>query len=77
MIPDKAVEALARVLANEALYKADMDGFGWDAEVDSSDRFMPSARTKARRYLEAALPFLTEPTHQPSTDWPDIPRSRK
>lgn len=58
MIADEAVEVLARVLANEALFNADVDGYGWDAETDSSNRFMPSARTKARRYLEAAAPHM-------------------
>ena len=60
MIPDAAVEALARVLANEELFRADCDGRGWNAETDSSDHFMPNARREARRYLEAAAPHLTE-----------------
>jgi len=58
LITDKAIEALARILANEALFNADLDGCGWDAETDSSDHFMPTARKKARRYLEAAAPII-------------------
>lgn len=57
-IPDEAVEALARILAYEALLDADMGGWGFDAETDSSGRFMPTARHKARRYLEAAAPHM-------------------
>jgi len=55
-ISDEAVEAAARVIANEELFRADCGGYGWDAETDSSDSFMPNARKKARRYLEAAAP---------------------
>jgi len=58
VIPDEAVEALARVLASKALWDADVAGTGWDSETDSSDHFMPSARKTARRYLEAAAPFI-------------------
>ena len=58
MIPDEAVEVLARILANEELFRAECEGYGWDAEKDSSDPFMPSARKEAKRYLEAAAPHL-------------------
>ncbi len=57
-IPDEAVEALARILANESLFSADLAGYGWDSETDSSDHFMPSARKKARGYLDATGPIL-------------------
>ena len=63
MIPDGAVEALARVLANESLFKADLDGAGWDAETDSSDHFMPNARIRAMVYLEAAAPHRPKYPH--------------
>lgn len=58
MIPTEAVEALAAVLAQEALVSADMDGHGWDAENDDPAPFMPRARERARTYLEAAAPIL-------------------
>jgi len=58
VIPEAAVEALARVLAEEALFDADCGGYGWDAEKDSSDHFMPRARSRAREYLEAAAPHI-------------------
>ena len=58
MIPGEAVEAVARMLANEELFRAECEGYGWDAEKDSSDPFMPSARKEAKRYLEAAAPHL-------------------
>lgn len=60
VIPDEAVEALARVLANEALFAADIGGYGWGSDRDSSDHFMPTARKRALRYLEAAAPHLLE-----------------
>jgi len=58
VIPDAAVEALARILANEALFDADIGGYGWDSDKDSSDHFMPTARKRAREHLEAAAPHL-------------------
>lgn len=58
MIPEAAVEVLARILANEALFNADIEGYGWDSDRDSSDHFMPTARKKAIRYLEAAAPHM-------------------
>lgn len=58
MIPAEAVEALAAVLAQEALVSADMDGHGWDAENDDPAPFMPRARARARTYLEAAAPHI-------------------
>ena len=58
MIPAEAVEAAAKVIAGEELFRADCDGYGWDADTDSSDHFMPGARRKALRYLEAAAPHL-------------------
>ena len=58
MIPEAAVEALARILANEALFNADIEGYGWDSDHDSSDHFMPRARSRAREYLEAAAPHM-------------------
>ena len=58
MSMDEAVEVLARVLANEELFRADCEGYGWNAETDSSDHFMPGARKKARKYLEAVGPSL-------------------
>ena len=58
MIPDEAVEALASVLAQEALVEADMGGYGWDAETDSPEQFMPRSRERAREYLKAAAPHL-------------------
>ena len=58
MIPAEAVEALAAVLAQEALVSADMDGHGWDAENDDPAPFMPRARERARTYLEAAAPHM-------------------
>jgi len=58
MIPDEAVEALASVLAQEALVEADMGGYGWDAETDSPEQFMPRSRERVREYLKAAAPHL-------------------
>jgi hypothetical protein len=58
VIPAEAVEALAAVLAQEALVSADMDGYGWDAENDDPAPFMPRARERARTYLEAAAPYM-------------------
>ena len=58
MIPEAAVEALASVLAAEALFDADCSGSGWNAETDSTDHFMPRARSRAREYLEAAAPHM-------------------
>ena len=58
VIPDAAVEALARILANEALFDADIGGYGWDSDRDSSDHFMPTARKDALHYLEAAAPHM-------------------
>jgi len=58
VIPDAAVEALASILANEALFNADIEGYGWDSDHDSSDHFMPRARSRAREYLEAAAPHM-------------------
>lgn len=69
MIPEAAVEALARVLANEALFNADIGGYGWDSETDSSDHFMPNARKKALRYLEAAAPHMLAEAY--SLGWRD------
>jgi hypothetical protein len=57
-ISDEAVEVLAHVLAHEALVEADMAGAGWDAEHDSPEPFMPRARERAQRYLEAAAPHM-------------------
>jgi len=59
VIPHEAVEALASVLAQEALVEADMGGYGWNAETDSPERFMPRSRERAREYLEAAAPHLS------------------
>lgn len=72
VVPDGAIETLARVLANEALLMADMGGYGWNAETDSSDHFMDSSRVKARKYLEAVLPYMvsSDPEPQPG-DGPD------
>lgn len=58
VIPAQAVEALAAVLAQEALVSADMDGYGWDAENDDPAPFMPRARERAHTYLEAAAPYM-------------------
>lgn len=58
MIPDAAIEALAYVLAMEALFNADMAGTGWNADTDSCDHFLPNARSQARGYLEAAAPHM-------------------
>lgn len=58
MIPAEAVEALARVLAQESLVEADMAGAGWDAENDDPAPFMPRARERAGAYLEAAAPYM-------------------
>ena len=58
MISDEAVDALAHVLAHEALVEADIAGSGWDAENDSPEHFIPRARERARAYLEAAAPFI-------------------
>jgi hypothetical protein len=58
VIPDEAVEALARVLAMEALVEADMGGYGWNVETDNPDHFMPRARERAKKYLEAAAPHM-------------------
>ena len=57
-ISDEAAEALACVLAYEALVEADMGGYGWDAQHDSSESFLPAARTRAKAYLEAAAPYI-------------------
>ena len=57
-IPEAAAEALARVLAEEALFDADCSGSGWNAETDSSDHFMPRARKRATEYLAAAAPHM-------------------
>lgn len=57
MIPEAAVEALARLLAEEDLF-ADPTGDGWNANTDSSDHFMPGSRVRARVYLEAAAPHM-------------------
>jgi hypothetical protein len=67
-IGDEAVEALARVLAQEALVEADMAGAGWDAENDSPEPFMPRARERARAYLEAAAPILLSHERQLTAD---------
>ena len=58
VISDEAVEAAASIIAQEALVNAAMDGYGWDAETDSPEPFMPLAREQARRYLEAAAPHM-------------------
>lgn len=58
VIPAEAVEALAAVLAQEALVSADMDGHGWDAENDDPAPFMPRARERAHTYLQAAAPYM-------------------
>jgi hypothetical protein len=55
---ESAVEAVAVLIAGDELYAADCEGSGWDAETDSTESFMPAARRKARRFLDAALPHL-------------------
>jgi len=59
VIPDAAVEALACLLAEDALF-ADPSDDGWNATLDSSDHFMPRSRIAARIYLEAAAPHLIQ-----------------
>jgi len=55
---EKAVEAVAVLIAGDDLFAADCGGYGWDAETDDIDTFLPAARKKARRFLDAALPHL-------------------
>lgn len=74
-IPDEAIEALARILAEQALFEADCDGAGWNAETDSSDHFMPSARKRARRYLEAAAPHILKDLRELVEDMESQPAS--
>jgi len=40
------------------LFDADIGGYGWDSDKDSSDHFMPTARKRAREHLEAAAPHM-------------------
>lgn len=50
---DKAVEKLAKVLAHEACYSADVEGFGWDAEnPEDVNHFLPQGYRKAERYMK-------------------------
>lgn len=54
-----AVEAVAVLIAGDELYAADCGGYGWDAETDSIDTFLPGARKQARRFVDAAVPHLS------------------
>ena len=72
MIPEEAIEAAAKGLAVHRWPTAIRvwDSFGQGTKDDF--------RNQARAALDAALPYLSEPTrHQSPTDWPDIPRRPK
>ena len=71
MIPEEAIEAAAKAIwVTARIHK--------HTEFDELDRYAKEEFiAEARAALDAALPYLTEPSHHPVTDWPDIPRSRK
>ena len=77
MIPEEAVDAAAKQII---AHLASAESGYVDAE-DMSDVVIDVSfdlTSAVRDALEAAFPYLTEPArHQPVTDWPDIPRSRK